>query len=186
MDKVAHYYAKDRQSWRHWLDQNHQCETSIWLVFDKGKDRKLSWEDIVQEALCYGWIDSRPGKVSESQSKIYVSKRKPKSVWSKINKQHVDALIAQGLMQPAGLQAIEIAKANGSWVALDMSDNLVYPPELSRLFEDRPNAKDNFESFPVGSRRNTLQWIYDAKTDTTRTKRIQQVVDSANDNVRLR
>ena len=186
MDKTAHFYAKDRSSWRNWLLKNHQNKDSVWLVFDKGEDRKISWQDIVQEALCFGWIDSRPGKVSETQSKIYVSKRKPKSVWSKINKQHVEMLTKKGLMKPAGIQAVETAKNNGSWNALDLSDNLVYPPELSKLFEQNSTAKANFENFPEGSRKNTLQWIYDAKTEKTKQKRIRQVVEAATENNRLR
>lgn len=146
----------------------------------------MSWQDIVQEALCFGWIDSRPGKVSETQSKIYVSKRKPKSVWSKINKQHVEILTKKGLMQPAGIEAVAIAKSNGSWNALDLSDNLVYPPELETLFEQNDIAKTNFENFPKGSRKNTLQWIYDAQTETTKLKRIKQVLEAAAQNTRLR
>lgn len=186
MDQIPHYYAKDRKSWRQWLEENHEIQNAIWLVFDKGKDRKMSWQDIVQEALCFGWIDSRPGKVSETQSKIYVSKRKPKSVWSKINKQHVEQLIDQGLMSTAGLKSIELAKANGSWDALNLSDNLIYPKELEALFKDDEVAKTNFESFPPGSRKNMLQWIYDAKTESTKQKRIQQTFDAARENVRLR
>ncbi len=80
MDQAPHVYIKDREAWRSWLATNGEAAQAVWLVFDKGKDRKLSWQDIVEEALCFGWIDSRPGKVSDSQSKIYVSKRKPKSV----------------------------------------------------------------------------------------------------------
>ena len=186
MENVAHFYAKDRKSWRAWLEKNHQAESAVWLVFDKGKDRTMAWEDIVQEALCYGWIDSRPGKVSETQSKIYVSKRKPKSVWSKINKQHIELLTAQGLMKPAGLKSVAVAKENGSWSALDLSDNLVYPAELNESFQHNPAAKINFENFPVGTRRNTLQWIYDAKTETTKRARIEQTVQAAKENTRLR
>jgi uncharacterized protein YdeI (YjbR/CyaY-like superfamily) len=172
MDKAVHFYAKDRARWRNWLLENHS-EDAVWLVFDKGKDRKMSWQDIVQEALCFGWIDSRPGKVSETQSKIYVSKRKPKSVWSKINKQHIEILIEKELMYPAGIKAIEIAKNNGSWNALDLSDKLVYPIELKKLFLGNKSAKFNFKNFPEGSIKNTLQWIYDAKTEETKSKRIR-------------
>lgn len=186
MNNVAHFYAPDRKSWRAWLEANHDKENAVWLVFDKGTHRTMSWQDIVEEALCYGWIDSRPGKVSETQSKIYVSKRKAKSVWSKINKQHVERLIKQGLMQPAGMASIEVAKKNGSWNALDLSDNLVYPPGLVALFARDNQAATNFANFPVGSQKNSLQWIYDAKTDTTRNKRIQHVFEAAQKNIRVR
>lgn len=186
MNEAPHFYAKNRKSWRVWLEKNHDKERAVWLVYDKGNNRSMSWQDIVQEALCYGWIDSRPGKVSETQSKIYVSKRKPKSVWSKINKRHVELLVKEGLMQPAGLASIKRAKQNGSWNALDLSDNMVYPAELIELFNKNDTAKKNFDNFPPGTRRNTLQWIYDAKTEGTKRKRIQQIVEAAQENIRLR
>lgn len=186
MHEVTHFYAKDRAAWREWLRQHHTTESAVWLVYDKGSGRTLSWADIVQEALCYGWIDSRPGKVSETQSKLYISKRRPKSVWSKINKAYVEELIKQGLMQPAGQSAIDVAKENGSWSALDLSDALVYPPELIQGFEKDTVAAQNFASFPESSRRNTLQWIYDAKTDQTRLNRVKQIIDNARNNIRTR
>ncbi len=186
MENISHFYAKDRKSWHEWLKNNHDKENAIWLVFDKGKDRTMSWQDIVEEALCYGWIDSRPGKVSETQSKLYVSRRKPKSVWSKINKQNVEKLIKEGRMQLAGLKVIEVAKQNGSWNALDLSDNLVYPTKLVDLFAKDSASKANFEGFPVGTRRNILQWIYDAKTEETKLNRINQTYVAAKENVRLR
>lgn len=186
MDNVEHFYAKDRKSWRRWLELNHNTKTAVWLVYDKGASRTLSWPDIVQEALCFGWIDSRPGKVSDTQSKIYVSKRNPNSVWSKINKEHIEELINKGLMEPAGYSAIDIAKRNGSWNALDLSDALIYPEELKSMFAQDELAENNFENFPVGSRRNTLQWIYDAKTEPTKTNRIKQVYEAVKQNTRLR
>lgn len=186
MQNAPHFYAKNRKSWKAWLDKNHDKESSVWLIFDKGPGRTMAWEDIVQESLCYGWIDSRPGKVSDTQSKIYVSKRKPKSVWSKINKQHIEKLMSVGKMMPAGLESVKIAKQNGSWNALDLSDNLVYPPELVDLFLSNPVARQNFDSFPVGAKRNTLQWIYDAKTTDTKMNRIIQTLEAAKDNIRLR
>ncbi len=186
MDKVPQFYASDRRAWRLWLEKNHDRESAIWLVFDKGKNRTMTWQDIVKEALCFGWIDSRPGKVSDDQSKIYVSKRKPLSVWSSINKLNIAKLIDSGQMTPSGIASVEIAKRNGSWQALDLSDNLVQPPELMNAFVSSPLAKKNFEAFPVGVQKNILQWIYDAKTDVTRAKRIQLTVDSACKNTRLR
>lgn len=186
MDTAPHFYASSRKQWREWLKENHENENAVWLVYDKGERRTMSWQDIVEEALCFGWIDSRPSKVSDIQSKIYVSKRKPKSVWSKINKAHVARLVDQGLMMPAGLESIAIAKKNGSWNALDLSDNLIYPEELKDLLATDQTAKKNFENFPVGAQKNTLQWIYDAKTETTKTKRILQVFEASKKNVRLR
>ena len=146
----------------------------------------MTWQDIVEEALCFGWIDSRPGKVSDTQSKIYVSKRKPKSVWSKINKENIKKLINAGLMTPAGLEAVALAKTNGSWDALDKSDKMVIPDELLSLFKENTTAKLNFDNFPPGSRKNTLQWIYDARTDVTKQIRIKLVFEAAKENKRVR
>ena len=186
MEHVPHFYAKDRAAWREWLEAHHDSESAVWLVYDKGPGRKLHWADIVREALCYGWIDSRPGKVSDTQSKLYITKRKPKSVWSKINKAYVDELIANGLMQPAGQAAVDRAKENGSWDALNMSDDLVYPAGLTAELMKYPIAKATFESFSESSRRNALQWVYDAKTDATRDARITQIIEAAERGFRLR
>lgn len=186
MDSAPHVYMANRQQWHDWLVDRHDKETAIWLVYDKGPGRTMAWQDIVEEALCFGWIDSRPGKVSDTQSKLYLSRRKPKSVWSKINRESVERLTRQGLMQPAGIAAVEIAKQNGAWQALELSDNLIYPQQLVELLDADPQAKANLAAFPTGSIRNSLQWIYDAKTDQTRTNRIKQLVEAAHQNKRLR
>jgi len=179
MKDAPEFYAKDRATWRQWLVDNHANESAIWLVFDKGAERTLTWVEIVQESLCFGWIDGRAQKVSETQSRIYVSKRKPKSAWSKVNKQHVEKLIVSGEMTEAGLTAIKLAKANGSWDLLNNSDNLIFPAELEEKFQEYPTARANFEAFSPSSKRLILQWIYDAKTDTTKHIRVTQTVESA-------
>lgn len=184
MDSVEHFYAKDRASWRRWLERNHENKSAVWLVFDKGPQRTMSWGDIVDEALCYGWIDSKPGKVSDTQSKLYVSKRKPKSVWSKINKAKVEELIQNNRMHASGLRAIATAKENGSWDALNNSDNLIVPEEMMQLFELHPIAKKNFASFTDSQRRTILEWIYGAKQDTTRKLRIEKAVARAEQNLK--
>lgn len=182
MDSVESFYAPNRKAWREWLEKNHDKKTGVWLIHDKGEHRTMSWEDIVQEALCFGWIDSVAGKVSDTQSKIYVSKRKPKSAWSKINKAHVERLIEQGLMTPAGLAAIELAKQNGSWDLLNKSDNLEYPPELTALLKENPTAQQHFEAFTPSAKRIILEWIYQAKRPETRLNRIQKTVMLAKEN----
>lgn len=186
MDSAEHFYAKDRQAWHDWLEENHLSKPAVWLVYDKGDKRTMSWGDIVDEALCFGWIDSRPGKVSATQSKLYITKRKPKSVWSKINKEKIDNLIRTNKMQPAGMQSVENAKQNGSWDTLNNSDNLIVPPEMQKMFQNNLVAQDNFDKFSNSSRRNILQWIYDAKTTDTRIKRIQTTINLAEQNQKSR
>lgn len=186
MNDTPLYYAENRHSWRRWLAENHATSRAVWLVYDKGANRKLSWQDIVQEALCFGWIDGRAGKVSETQSKLYVSKRSPKSVWSKINKDHVENLIATGLMTPAGQAAIDEARRNGSWDALNKSDALEIPEDLAIMFETHQVARDNFKRFSNSSKRIILAWIYDAKREETRAKRVLETVRLATQNIKAR
>lgn len=173
------FYAEDRLEWRSWLAQNHASAKSVWLVFDKGKDRTLSYDDIVEEALCFGWIDSVPGKVSDTRTKLYISKRKPKSVWSKANKERIEKLTKAGRLMESGRNAVKIAKQNGSWAALDKSDALETPPELEALLAANHDAKLFYEQMTPGSRKIILEWIYAAKTVETKTRRIMSTVERA-------
>lgn len=179
MKNVKHFYAKDRAAWRKWLEQNHDKESSVWLVYDKGLARNMSWEDIVQESLCFGWVDSTAGKFSDTQSKIYISRRRLNSAWSKINKAHVDNLIKTGLMKPAGMATIEHAKANGAWDILNRSDNMEIPKQLQTLLDKNPEAKKNFTAFSDSAKRIILAWIYSAKREETMLSRINKTVEMA-------
>lgn len=178
-DSVEKFYAKDRQQWRNWLKKNHKSKLSVWLVFDKGENRVLSYDDIVEEALCFGWVDSKPGKVNDTQSKLYISKRKPKSAWSKANKERVKKLSKNKLLQPAGFAAVEVAKKNGAWNQLNKSDNLEIPKELKNLLSKNKKAKTHYESFPPSSKKIILEWIYSAKKEETKMKRIEETVTLA-------
>src|ERR1043165_6447134 len=113
-------HSDDRATWRSWLQTNHATATGAWLVtWRKGHGPVLDYGEAVEEALCFGWIDSTGGRFDERRTKLYFAPRKSRSVWSASNKERVARLIAAGLMQPAGLDAIERAKANGAWTALD-------------------------------------------------------------------
>ncbi len=179
MQDASSYYAKDRAAWREWLAAHHQTEQSVWLIYDKGAARRLSYDAIVEEALCFGWVDSKPAKLSDTQSKLYISKRKPKSVWAKTNKARIAALESQGLMQPAGLEVVRIAKENGSWETLDRSDNLEAPVELVEQLVANPKAKDFYESMSASSKRIILEWIYSTKREETKRARVNETVQLA-------
>lgn len=179
MDKVETFYAPSRPAWRAWLTKNHQTKQSVWLVYDKGPDRQLSPADITEEALCFGWIDSVPGKVSDTQAKIYVAKRKPKSAWSKINKERAERMIKEKLMAPAGMKMVETAKQNGMWDHLEKTQNDIPPPELVKALSANPKAKAFYDSMPPSSHRIILEWIYGAKTQETKMKRISETVELA-------
>jgi uncharacterized protein YdeI (YjbR/CyaY-like superfamily) len=179
MSDAPTFYAKDRQAWREWLEVHHGSEQSVWLIYDKGPNRPLPYDAIVEEALCFGWIDSRPGTVSATQAKLYVSRRTPKGAWSKANKDRISRLRAQGLMTQAGEHAVARAQANGSWDHLETSDRFELPRELVEQLDADAPAKAFFEALPPSSHRIILEWIYSAKTDETRLKRITETVHLA-------
>lgn len=190
MKKYIHgieiFHAKDRHAWRNWLQKNHEKKTSVWLQYYKpnsGKAR-VAQSDAVEEALCFGWIDSKANKLDEVSSVQFFSRRKPKSNWSKINKNRVEKLLNEGMIVPAGLAVIEEAKRNGSWDALNEVEELILPPDLIKALEKNKKAMNYFHSFPKSSRKIILQWIYSAKQVETRKKRITETVKLAARNIR--
>ncbi len=186
MNNAPQLFPKNRQDWRLWLTNNHASATGVWLVWHKKHTGKteLSYDDMVEEALCFGWIDSVPRKVDDERTSLYFSPRKPKSEWSKINKDRIKGLIARGEMAPAGLTAIEVAKQNGSWDTLTQSDLLLIPDDLSAEFAKYRSANANFNAFPPSTQKAILAWIYAAKTDVTRQKRVQLTAELAEQNIR--
>ncbi len=183
---IHSFHAKTRKDWRKWLEENHQSEKSVWLIIYKKESGTPSiyYPEAVEEALCFGWIDSKPNKRDNSSYYQFFTKRNPKSNWSKINKEKVEKLIAQGLMQSAGFNMIEIAKQNGRWAALDEVENISIPKDLQELFSKNKTAYDNWDKFPRSSKRGILEWIMNAKKADTRQKRIEETVALAEKNVK--
>lgn len=171
------YYPKSRSDWRRWLVKNHETKKSVWLLFYNKKSEKqsISWSDAVDEALCFGWIDSKKQKVDEFSYRQYYSKRKPDSTWSKINKEKVDQLIENGLMTKSGLKSIEVAKQNGSWTILDDIEELIIPKDLKKALESYKNAFEYFDSQSKSSKKMLLYWVASAKRPETRQKRIEEI-----------
>ena len=169
------------QHWREWLQAHHAEKQSIWLIYHKKQSAtpSLTWSQAVDEALCFGWIDSRAQPIDNERYQQFFSRRKPGSGWSKINKAKVERLIAAGLMAPAGLASIEAAKQNGAWTLLDEVEELQLPADLAQLLAARPPAASFFESLSRTDRRNMLQWLVLAKRPATRQKRIAEIVDLA-------
>ncbi len=169
-----------------WLKASHEKSTGAWVVFHKkGTGRPApTYDEIVRALLCFGWIDSVPGKVDERRVKLYVSPRKPNSAWSASNKVRVEELISSGLMEPGGMAAIEIAKANGSWSRIDSAQNAEVPDDLLVEFTKFPGSQDYFDAFPRGVRKQILEWISLAKTETTRSKRVEETARLASQNIR--
>lgn len=169
------------QEWRNWLKKNHQKRQSVWLVYFSVKSGKstLTWSEAVDQALCYGWIDSTRKTRDEESSYQFFCKRKPKSAWSKINKAKILHLIETKQMAQAGLDAVEIAKENGSWTLLDEIEELTIPAELAEALQSRPVAEEFFSGLSKSVKKMMLHWITMAKRPETRTKRIAELVDCA-------
>lgn len=185
---VKAFNAKMKINWRNWLDQNHEKETSVWLIIYKktASTNHFSHSDAVEEALCYGWIDSLTIKRDDESRYQFFSKRKAKSNWSAVNKSKALKLIELGLMRPAGLKSIEIAQANGMWDALNDVENLIVPEDLNEALNQENIAKTNWERFPPSSKKAILKWISEAKRIETRASRINETVKLAKENVRAR
>ncbi len=180
------FYASSRKDWRKWLAANCESEDAVWLIIYK-KDSDIDsvyYSEAVDEALCFGWIDSKPNKRDDKSYYQYFSKRKNKSNWSKVNKNKVKELLAKNLMAKRGLKMIEIAKANGTWNALDKVDALIEPDDLLEEFSSNEKAFANWKNFPPSTRRGILEWIFNAKRATTRSKRINETVSLAEQNIR--
>lgn len=172
------FYPKSKADWRKWLAKNHANQQSVWLLQYKQKSGhpSLSWSDAVDEALCYGWIDSVRKTVDEHSFVQFFSRRKPNSTWSKINKEKIEKLIAERKMTEAGLACIAIAKQNGSWAMLDEVEELIIPADLVQAFQDAPGAEEFFLSLSKSVRKAMLQWLVLAKRDETRAKRVKEIV----------
>ena len=179
--EIKTYYPKSKRHWRKWLEENHMLTDAVWLILYKKKSNKptLSWTDAVDEALCFGWIDSIRKPLDEESSIQFFSKRKSKSTWSKINKEKVQKLINEGLMTAAGFESIKTAKHNGSWVILDDVEALIIPKDLEAALNTKAHAMDFFLSLSKSVRKAMLQWIVFAKRPETRQKRIMEIAELA-------
>jgi uncharacterized protein YdeI (YjbR/CyaY-like superfamily) len=176
-----------RAAWREWLEEHYDRSTGVWLVRYKrptGKPR-IDYEDAVEEALCFGWIDSTARTLDDKRSMIWFAPRKPKSVWATSNKKRVERLLAAGLMHPVGLAKVELAKADGSWNLLDSAENLEIPADLAAALAAYPSARANFEAFPASVKKMILGWIRLAKRAETRAARVSETARLASEGIRV-
>jgi uncharacterized protein YdeI (YjbR/CyaY-like superfamily) len=185
LDQAERVQIESRGEWRTWLEKNHDRQSGIWLVTFKKHcgDKYVPYDDLVEEALCFGWIDSVTRKLDEDRSMLWLSPRKPGSGWSKLNKERVERTIEMGLMTPAGLEKIYAAKQDGSWHALDAVEVLEIPPDLEAALASYPSARRNFDAFPRFVKRGILEWIATAKRPQTRAKRVEETARLAEDNI---
>ncbi|HYG16356.1 MAG TPA: YdeI/OmpD-associated family protein [Bacteroidia bacterium] len=185
-DGIKTFYPKSPAEWRKWLKKNHDKEKKLCLILynkDSGVET-ISWSEAVDEALCFGWIDSKVNKRDEDSRYQVFTPRNPKSNWSKINKDKVARLVKDGLMQPAGMAMVELAKKTGTWDAMNGPENLEVPGDLKKVLAKNKTARNYFEAFPNSAKKSILGWILSAKRPETRQKRIEETVAKAEKNVR--
>jgi uncharacterized protein YdeI (YjbR/CyaY-like superfamily) len=179
-------FIESTQDLRSWLTRNHTSADSYWLVTwkrDSGGPY-VNYNDVVDQLICFGWIDSLPRKFDDKRTMLRISQRNPKSNWSKVNKERVLRLEKAGLMEASGLSAVEEARKNGTWNFLDDVENLEIPHDLNLEFNKYPNSRYLFNRFPASSKRGILEWIKNAKTDATRRKRIEETAAKAMKNIK--
>jgi uncharacterized protein YdeI (YjbR/CyaY-like superfamily) len=175
-----------RAELRDWLARHHTQGNGVWLVSYKraDPDRYLPYAAIVEECLCFGWVDSLTRAKDDLRSMLWIAPRKPGSNWSKPNKDRIARLDAAGLLAPSGRAAVERAKADGTWTALDGVEALEVPPDLAAALDAAPPARTNWDAFPRSVRRGVLEIILNAKRAETRAARIAEVARLASDNIR--
>lgn len=183
---VKEVHPRSLQEWRAWLKANHRKAKNVWLVMHKKSSPGpgIAYDEAVEEALCFGWIDSKPQKKDSHTYLLYFAERKGGSVWSKLNKERIARLIKDKRMTASGMKKIEAAKADGTWSTLDPVDTLQMPEDLSKAFAKNKKALKNFEAFPEGIRKQLVYWVLSAKRSETRAVRVKEIVTKAARNER--
>lgn len=180
-------FFKDRGAWRKWLAKNHDRTSEIWVLGYKKHAgvECISYEEALQEALCYGWIDSRLKRIDDERHMWRFAPRKPNSIWSMSNKRRVEQLINEGRMTAHGTAKVEAAKTSGMW---DKAYTIREPPRLPKDLKDALREDElawkNFQAFASSYRHTYIHWVTSAKRDETRRKRIKEVVNRARKNIK--
>ena len=175
------YHAEARADWRAWLAANHASVPGVWLAsWKRGTGRPaVPYEEAVEEALCFGWIDSTVNTLDEERRLQLMTPRRPRSGWTRLNRQRVARLEVEGLMSDAGRRAVETAKGNGWWLLYDSVEDLVEPDELSAALDAVPQARRHWDAFPPPASKQMLWWVVSAARADTRTRRIASIVSEA-------
>jgi uncharacterized protein YdeI (YjbR/CyaY-like superfamily) len=176
MTEEERFQPATRAQWRAWLEANHDRASGVWFVSYKQRTGKatVSYDDAVEEALCFGWIDGRMNPLDDERAMLRFSPRRPGGTWARSNKERVARLEAAGLMTEAGRRAIEAAKANGSWAALDDVEALVMPDDLATAVS-AAGGRSTFDGWTASARKMALGWVAQARRPKTRSSRIEQV-----------
>lgn len=175
------YHAESRSQWRAWLHEHHDSTPGVWLCSWRtptGRPR-CPYPEAVEEALCFGWIDSTAKNLDEDRGLQLMTPRKPKSSWTRLNRQRVADMEAAGLMTDGGRRAVETAKANGWWTIYDPVEDLIEPVELANALDGDVAARAAWDSFPPSARKMMLWWVISATKDETRARRIETIAAKA-------
>jgi uncharacterized protein YdeI (YjbR/CyaY-like superfamily) len=181
-------YLANRDDWREWLEKNHDTEKEVWLIFYKTHTSKptIPYEDAVEEALCFGWIDSIIKKIDDEKFARKFTPRKTKSKWSKLNKKRVEKMITEGKMSEAGLTQIEEAKKSGEWFkTVTRQQTLVIPPFIKEALAANKKALDNFNNLAISYKRQYIGWITNAKRKEALKRRLEEVIKVLEKNEKL-
>jgi len=175
------YHPIDRAAWRAWLDAHHATERGVWVAsWRKASGREpIPYEELVEEAICFGWIDSTVNILDDERALQLMTPRKPRSGWTRLNRQRVADLEAQARMTDAGRRAVEVAKANGWWTIYDSVEDLIEPDDLAAALDATPEARKAWDGFPPSARKQMLWWLITAGKPETRTNRITKIVTAA-------
>ena len=178
------FHAESLGQWHDWLQANHDSSSGVWLVVWKKHTGKpaLEYSDTVDEALAYGWIDSRTNRLDDERATRWFCPRKPTSPWSRINRAKIARLVEERRLQPAGQALVDAARENGAWTISDEIEDLRIPDDLAAALESNPAAGTNFARFSASAKKNILWWIKSARTAPTRTRRINTTVERAAEN----
>ena len=175
-----------RAGWRDWLSEHHARSPGVWAVtFKKGSGGPhVPYEDVVEEALAFGWVDSQGRRLDATRWQLYCAPRKRGSAWSRANRARIERLTAAGLMTPAGRAAVEEAKASGAWLAIEHAEAGVEPADLAAALDADPDARRHWDAFPPSTKRAILEWIGMAKKPETRAKRVAETARLAAQDIR--
>jgi uncharacterized protein YdeI (YjbR/CyaY-like superfamily) len=176
-NEIETFCPAGRKEWRLWLQKNQCCKQSVWLVCYKKRTNMptVNWSEAVDEALCFGWIDSKRIAVDDDKFMQFFTKRKPGGTWSKVNKEKIRELVAAGLITKTGYESIAKAKQNGSWTMLDEVEELIIPIDLQKGFKGKNGSMNFFLSLSKSVKKGILQWLLLAKRPETRKKRISEI-----------
>jgi uncharacterized protein YdeI (YjbR/CyaY-like superfamily) len=177
------YHPADLAAWRAWLEANHGTARGAWVATwrkPSGRD-PVPYPDLVEEAICFGWIDSTVNTLDDERALQLMTPRKAKSGWTRLNKQRVAALQAQGRMSDAGRRAVEVAKANGWWTIYDPVEDMIEPDDLAEALDASSPARTAWDAFPPSARKQMLWWVVSAGKPETRARRITKIVAEAQD-----